>query len=325
MSPVVERNLPLSDGTGLQRPFPPFRTGRLMKSPLYLSPQSSADRAGQTRRSISWHLFGWSAAAFVLVGAHLPAQETGGVGRCASPAASILRRATGDKHWKAVQAREALQSDDLLVALPGAAVDSKNGAVRLSLLEDLAGQSLYPVIETAVMLHDGKGVDLEFTLDRGRVTIANRKERGSAQVRVRLRDQTWELTLAEPGARVALEIYGRWPAGSRFARDAKTKEGPAADVVVLVLEGQVDLRAGNQEQALRAPPGPAYFHWDSTAGLDATPGRLEKVPDWADPKAGNTPRSRQIKARAEMLRQRLLQESLENALAEAAQSGDTTY
>jgi hypothetical protein len=135
------------------------------------------------------------------------------VGTCVTPAGSLLQRQDAGKGWKALKEQDPVSSGDLLVALPGAAIDAKNGGVRLSLLADLAQISPYPVLESAVVLHDNDAVDLAFTLDRGRVDVTNRKDKGPAQVQVRVRNETWELSLLYPGTRVALELYGRWPRG----------------------------------------------------------------------------------------------------------------
>jgi hypothetical protein len=43
----------------------------------------------------------------------------------------------------------------------------------------------------------------------------------------------------------------------------------------------VELATGNTEHALSAPPGPAFFHWDSVAGASREPKKLESLPKWA--------------------------------------------
>ena len=46
------------------------------------------------------------------------------------------------------------------------------------------------------------------------IDLVNQKKEGAAKVCVRFAKYHWDLTLARPGTRVALEIYGRWPAGT---------------------------------------------------------------------------------------------------------------
>ena len=96
-----------------------------------------------------------------------------------------------------------LHADDFVVGLPGAMLESANGAVRLDFLADLDRLSPYPIRECAVQLRDNRNVDLEATLDRGRMDLVNRKQQGAAHVRVQVRKDIFDLTLAEPGARVA--------------------------------------------------------------------------------------------------------------------------
>src|SRR5438105_684923 len=69
------------------------------------------------------------------------------VGVCTSEPATILRREGADKPWQPVRSKEGIYSGDLLVGLPGAVVDSSDGAVRLHFLADLGELSPYPVKE----------------------------------------------------------------------------------------------------------------------------------------------------------------------------------
>ena len=57
----------------------------------------------------------------------------------------------------------------------------------------LNGPNLYvspfPVIETAFVLHEASsGVDLDVTLDRGRIELTNLKKQGTARVHLTIRD-----------------------------------------------------------------------------------------------------------------------------------------
>jgi hypothetical protein len=121
------------------------------------------------------------------------------------------------------------------------------------------------------------------------VLVTNSKSKGPARVWVRLPDTAWQLTLAERGDVAALEVYGRWPRGVAFAKEARLGEGPTSVVNVEVLKGRVDLAEGGVAHSLTAPPGPAYFHWDSVAGADPGPQKRDKLPVWADPQAPRSP------------------------------------
>src|SRR5207244_2983779 len=94
--------------------------------------------------------------------------------------------------------------------------------------------------------------DLDLTLDRGRVDFTDAKADGPATVRVRFWDQTWKIVLDSPNTRVALELCGRWPPGSRF-RPAEPNGDPAkapAPVASLVLLALVTLGALDDLDAL---------------------------------------------------------------------------
>ncbi|MBL8794940.1 MAG: hypothetical protein JNM56_13610 [Planctomycetia bacterium] len=272
----------------------------------------------QPSRSIRWIFL--AIVSLFLVG-HGQAQDKKAepAGKHVTAAGMLLQREAG-KPWQAPKQGAEVASGKLLVALPGAALDSKNGAVRLALLSDLDGISPFPVLESAVVLHPAGDADLDFTLDRGRVEVTNQKTKGAAKVRVHFRKEVWELTLAEPGARATIELYGRWPRGVFFSKDDKNPAEPTAALVLLVLKGEADLKYGNRQIVLKQPPGPALFQWDSAAGPDSAPQRLEKLPPWADPEAKPTPEAKERLARIEKVRQKLASEAPEAVIGELLKS-----
>ena len=163
-----------------------------------------------------------------------------------------------------VKEGEVLHSGDWLIGLPGAAIVSTNNAVRLNFL-DLGGVTPFPIVETVIVLHDSKGEDLDFRLDRGRIEFANNKDKGEVHVRPRIRDECGDITL-EPGAACSLEIYGRWPAGVPFTKEPKPGVAPTLHVLFLVTRGEIFLRLDKVQVAMKAPPGPALIEWDSVTG-----------------------------------------------------------
>src|SRR5437762_1521311 len=94
-------------------------------------------------------------------------EKSAGAALCVSDEILLLRREAEGQPWRVVSANEDLRPGELLVGGAGAALLSRNGAVRLSFLGELAGTSTYPVRETAVVLHDSKDVDFDVTLARG--------------------------------------------------------------------------------------------------------------------------------------------------------------
>jgi hypothetical protein len=202
---------------------------------------------------------------------------------------------------------EDLYAGDLLVSLPGGSLTSKNGAIAVKALSDFDGRSPLPILETAFSLNEPKDYDLDFYLDRGRVDLTDSKSAGAASVRVRFWDQDWKIVLDEPGARVAVELCGRWPSGTRFKVADSTSDPtkcptPIASVVFLVLNGSASVNVGGITLALTAPPGPAELRWNSISGVRAQPIKLEKLPDWADPNAKLSEQGKKVTETVEKFR-----------------------
>ena len=205
-------------------------------------------------------------------------------GKCVSGAGTLLSRAAADRPWRVA---DAVQTRDQLLALPGvkAAVETAGGGVRLTLWGNLPQLSQYPVLESEVVLHDGRAFDLDFTLERGRVVLTNTKQSGAARVWVRFRGEAWEITLDAPGDEAALEVYGRWPRGVPFRKEPQPGERPTSVLALHALKGGAGVTTSRRELALKAAPGPAYFAWNSVAGEERGPERRDKPPAWADPAA----------------------------------------
>ena len=213
--------------------------------------------------------------------------------------------------WQVVAQNEKLHAGDLLVGLPGAELVSRDGAVRLDFLADLDRLSPYPIRECAVKLRENLQVDLDVFLDRGRLDLVNQKDKGPAQVRVQVRKDSFDFTLARPGARVALELYGRWPRGVPFTKNSDAKHVPTATLLILALDGEALLKHEHHELALKAPPGPALVEWDSVTGMDDTPHRLERLPQWARARGENTAEGKLRQAALARLRQALATQPIE--------------
>jgi hypothetical protein len=213
-----------------------------------------------------------------------------------------------------VDQKEALPAGDLLVGMPGATLDSADGAVRVRFRSNFDDLSPYPSRETAVKLQPAAHGDLGLLFDRGRLELINRKESGAAQVHIQVRNDTWDLTLAEPGTRIALELYSRWPRGVRFAKEPDPKHVPTASLIFLVLQGQVSLEHGGFAHTMKAPPGPAMIEWDSVTGQDAAPQRLDKLPAWAVTQAKDSPQAAMRKEILERFRQTVADKGLDATL-----------
>jgi hypothetical protein len=243
-----------------------------------------------------------------------PAEKRAAAGKSLTAKATILRREKPSAKWQVVDRKETLYSGDLLIGMPDAQIMSRNGAVRLEFLSDLDHNSPYPIHEAGIKLHSNPRADLEVTLDRGRIDLVNAKKKGAARVLLHVWHSVWDLTLEEPGTAVALELFGRWPPGSTFKLKPGPKDVPTGDLILLVLKGEVDVKHGGFEHALRAPPGPAMIEWDNHSGADETPHHLKKLPEWAQPGGENTPVARKKKAVLERFRKAILAKGIDGAV-----------
>jgi hypothetical protein len=227
-------------------------------------------------------------------------REPAGMSRSAK--GMLMVRENPQAAWQAIEPDTAVNSGDLVLGVSGAEIVSKNGAVGMRLRVDF--DSPLPVLEPGVVLHTASDCDQDFTLDRGRVDVTNMKKEGSARVRLHAWGQTWEATLAAPGASLAVELLGRWRPGSCFKTNPGPEDVPSADMLFLALAGDVDLKYGTTHRTLMAPPGPALIGWNNFTGMDNSRSRLDKLPDWASRPADDA--DPKWKKRAQ-IRERLIQ------------------
>jgi hypothetical protein len=191
-----------------------------------------------------------------------------------------------DQAFTRVHDGDDLHSRDLLVCLPGfqATVKPASKGVELLLWGNLPGLSSSSVLESAVILHDTRAYDLDVTLVRGRVVFTNTKAKGEAKIWLRTPRGGVQLVLRDPGDKVAMEIYSRWPAGVPFSLTRKPGLGPIGMWEVYVLKGALDIKADKTEWAMQAHPGRSYFHGDTVKGpASEGPQAVKKAPDWANP------------------------------------------
>jgi hypothetical protein len=233
---------------------------------------------------------------------------------------TIMRRESPAMPWQLVGKAAALRAGEVLVAGSGAAIEGKNGTVQLLLWGSAGETPPLPIIESAIVLHSGPDVDLDFALLRGRVDLVNRKAEGEAKVRVRGRESMVVIRLLQPGTRVALLLSGRWPPGVPFRKNAKLAEHkPALAFVVLVLRGEIEIETATRQFAMRAPPGPALLEGDDIGDTDPSPRRLDKLPDWAA-EGADTEDSQKVRAGLARFRDLGRQKSVLQAVEQQLQS-----
>jgi hypothetical protein len=234
-------------------------------------------------------------------------------------AAGLLTSEGSGEPFQRLVVGDKVFSRDLVMVLPGlkATLAPPGKAVALTLLGNLPALSDSPVLESAVILHDTRAYDLDFSLLRGRLQLTNTKKKGPARVWLRRGEHIGvELTLPDPGDSIALEIYGRWPPGVPFDRK-KPDQAPTLFWEVVVLKGSLDIKAGKQSFAMSAPPGPACFRGDSLSGPAASgPQRRTEVPAWADPKIALSENGKKMTAIVEAYRDKLKSRDAQEAGAE---------
>ena len=200
--------------------------------------------------------------------------------RCTKVHGALLMRAQSGG-WQSVASEADVPENRLMVALFGAEFRSGNDAIEMRLLADVGQRGPFPVLEAAVRFHAPKTNDLDATLERGVAVLSNKKKAGAAHVRLQVRDEVFEVTLTEPKARLAVEIYGRHVPGPAQVSDAKLDD-PVANVVFFALEGEIVIGTQKQVTRLHAPPGNALFMWDSVT-REPEVRRFDKLPDFAKP------------------------------------------
>ncbi|MFL5243243.1 MAG: hypothetical protein ACJ8FY_14150 [Gemmataceae bacterium] len=248
------------------------------------------------------------------------------VGKCFSPQGTLLAREKAGKAWNFVDKLGSVYSRDRLVTIPGerAVVVSKNNAARLLLVGNLPEFTSVPVLECAVMLHDKQGVDLDITLETGRVLVTNKKDEGPVKVHVAVGEESWDLVLDSPGSEILVEAWARWPQGMPFQKDPKFAATPTNVALFCVLQGSASFKTGSNQYGLTAPPGPAIFVHESDEAREGSPRRLNALPEALDPRNWNKPEMRRARDIAGRLEAEMMKKDIPTALTDLLNAADQT-
>ena len=99
----------------------------------------------------------------------------------------------------------------MLVSLPGYVSDIQlDKGVGVLLWGNLPQFLAHSFMESAVRLHAQPTLDLDFTLDRGRIVLINRKSNGAARIRLRFLGEAWDVTLSDPGTQIGIDLFSRY-------------------------------------------------------------------------------------------------------------------
>jgi len=136
---------------------------------------------------------------------------------------------------------------------------SADKAVGVKLMADIGQRGPYPVLDTGIIVHQAKDCDLDVTLQRGILVVANLRDQGPVRIHLRIRGNLVQCELKEPQTRLGIELYGRHAPG----RASLDEDDPVTYAFVLVLKGEVLLSHKDKSISLKEPPGPALLLWDS--------------------------------------------------------------
>jgi hypothetical protein len=212
---------------------------------------------------------------------NLPPAEQREVGTYVSvakePPSVLLLRQREANLWGRMRPDSRIATGYSLVSLPGyrSRVHLDSG-VQLTLWGNVPEFSNSPpLLESSVLLHaPDPGFDLDFTLDHGRVHLVPFKSQGEARVRVRFRQQIWELSLPR-ATEVVMDLGGFYPRGVPFSEEARGKGlGARLD---LFSKGPARLKIAAQEYAW---PDSSKLSWFNDGRAPIGPESLPKLPDW---------------------------------------------
>jgi hypothetical protein len=231
------------------------------------------------------------------------------------PPTVLLQRPPDKEAWQRLKPQTRVFSNDYLVTLPGYRSELRlDSGVHLVLWGNLPEFSRFPpVLESAVVLHVDPDVDLDFTLDHGRVVLSNHKGERPARVRLRFADEAWELTLPDQNTEVAAELvgiclpYNKEPGGGE----------PELHLALLGLKGQAQVKIRYEQYLL---PSPSMLTWDNIVGAARSPVPLPHPPDWWT----NTVPVKAPMQALEGLTNRLVLKNIDVAIAEAKNSPDAS-
>jgi hypothetical protein len=231
---------------------------------------------------------------------------------------TALLQKTGEREtWKRVAKDGRVVTATPLLSLPGCASDLRiDSGVVLSLRGSLIDLSPdFPVLQSAVMLHVPEtGVDLDCTVQTGRLVVANAKPVGEAHVRLRFLKQVWDLTLRDGQSAAALELASVYLPGTPFYHD-RNGEGPTSFVNLYALRGQVDLKIRYQVFSL---PIPSLYEWNDMGAATRGALPLQQPPRWfTDPSFPKTPRGQDLQTALEDLSAQMGKKPVEVVLLEA--------
>jgi hypothetical protein len=229
----------------------------------------------------------------------------------------LLQRARDKEQWQRLRPDSAVSSTDSLMSPPGfsSEVHLASG-VHVQLMGSVPEFLGMPLLESTVVLHADDKFDLDLTLDRGRIVIANFKNQAPARCRIRFHKEVWDFTLEEPGTEIGLFLIGR-----HFG-SFESGLGPHAELFLCVLKGRASVAIGHEEHSqLHPPPGSAAFRWENEGRGTQGPMSLGKLPPiWDKTLPENAAADEMLRAIKELQSSLALKSTVESVLLTSLKS-----
>jgi hypothetical protein len=167
----------------------------------------------------------------------------------------LLLRRVSEQDWRLVRPQAPVLSGELLLTLPGyrSEILLSNG-LRLELVGSLPELSRNQVLESAVQLAVNPQAELEVSLQRGRIVIANRPD-GPALIRLHFGEQVWDLRLLQPATQVGIELTSRLTRGM-------ASWVPRTELKLITTGGDVELKRSPTAAPQQLAAGKLLV-WDS--------------------------------------------------------------
>ncbi len=196
--------------------------------------------------------------------------ERAEIGQLVTAGGLLVSQRTPADPWLPIRPKSRVVTADRLMALPGYRSEVRfDCGVQVMLWGSLLEFLMFvpPLLECEAIAHlPPAGIDADLTLDRGRITIANVKPDGPAHVRLRFRDEVWDLTLAQK-SEVIIDGLISHPPGARFNRQTGG-DNPLTQLFLGVLKGTCSITVRDMAPIdLSAPPGLAVLGWDNKGRL----------------------------------------------------------
>jgi hypothetical protein len=194
-------------------------------------------------------------------------------------ASVLLTRRDEAYPWAPLRPDEKVVSAQTLLALPGYRTEVLlDSQVQLTLWGNLPQFDRDPplLLESIALLRvPEKGVDLDVTLEWGRVKFANRKSSGPARVRLRFRREVWDVTLPDGASEAVAELWAPLPPPPPGSRR------PTIPLALgLFNKGPVTLQTAGAHAEHFDLPDRSRVAWTSAPGAPLFREQMKELPGW---------------------------------------------